>query len=292
MPSTAAITKPVLPPLQTPKSASFPSEIVSTPMSAVMSAVIKQEQDLRTPITPPTAYTDFIKALTPIMASPPHSALNRTSSDDSTTSYSSKSSFGSLNGESRSPPATAGLPPPTPMSAGCPTGRNTPATLKRLRIPQYSPVSAYSPATARSPYTALSSSMVYSPFSPAEWAGRSNFDFISTPRSACSKPVSVKSVITRTVTYKRTPNLEPAPKGKKRKISNSTSSIPSIEDMRQSLKETKRDGQQDVTSKPETKTESESTVEIKSEAATHEMPPPPAIAVSPATTESTSSAEP
>jgi hypothetical protein len=36
------------------------------------------------------------------------------------------------------------------------------------------------------------------------------------PRSATGKPVSVKQVVTRTVTYKRT-QLEAPPKGKRRK---------------------------------------------------------------------------
>lgn len=295
MPSETAITKPVLPPLQTPKSASFPSEIVSTPMSAVMSAVMKHDHDLKTPITPPTAYTDFIKALTPIMASPPPSALGRSNSEDSNISQlSSKTSHSSHNGESRSPPTSACLPPPSPRSAGYNNGRNTPTALKRLRIPQYSPVSAFSPATARSPYT-TAGSMMYSPFSPADWTGRSNFEFISTPRSACSKPVSVRSVVTRTVTYKRTtPNLEPAPKGKKRKVSSGASSVTSVEDMRQNLREIKREAQPESNLKSEVKMEAEPKAEvaIKIEQVKQEMPPPPAISVSLASSDASDASEP
>ena len=223
MPS--AVTKPVLPPLQTPKTGSFPSEIVETPLSACVSAVIKQEQGLKTPITPPTAYTDFLKALTPVLASPPASALQRSLSDDSiatkdsiTSNPSSASSFSSGKSEDHKSPNSS--VPPTPY-------RRTPSALKRLRIP-HSP--HYSPSTCGpSPRTGMSSmsSALYSPFSPADWsidsATRKYFD---APRSACSKPVSVRSVVTRTVTYKRSPPLDPAPKGKKRKLDHDSSMPP------------------------------------------------------------------
>ena len=59
--------------------------------------------------------------------------------------------------------------------------------------------------------------MPRSPFSPTSWylAGKTNC--FEAPRSAVSKQVSVKQVVTRTVTYTRTP-LEPAPKGKRRRL--------------------------------------------------------------------------
>lgn len=226
---TAVTTKPTLPPLQTPKSASFPSEIVETPLSACVSAIVKQEQSLQTPITPPTAYTDYLKALTPVLASPPPSALSRSLSDESTTSQKSATSMptstksdSSKTEEQQQSPRSCNSLPPTPL-------RRTSSGLRRLRIP-HSP--AYSPSTCGpSPRTAVSSlptgSAIYSPFSPADWsldsASRRYFD---TPRSACSNPVSVRSVVTRTVTYKRSPPLDPAPKGKKRKVEESTDMPP------------------------------------------------------------------
>ncbi|ETI26919.1 hypothetical protein G647_10018 [Cladophialophora carrionii CBS 160.54] len=214
-----SITRPVLPPLQTPKSASFPSEIVGTPVSCA-SAVIKQENaSLKTPITPPVAYTEFLKALTPSLASPPPSALQRSLSDESTcTRYSmisnasTSSSLSSSRSESHKSPSSS--VPPTPYS------RRTPTALRRLRIP-HSP--AFSPSTCGpSPRTAvsgMSTGGIYSPFSPADWNCESaTRRFFEAPRSACTKPVSVRSVVTRTVTYKRSPPLDPAPKGKKRKV--------------------------------------------------------------------------
>ncbi|KIW50649.1 hypothetical protein PV05_09439 [Exophiala xenobiotica] len=211
-----AVTRPVLPPLQTPKTASFPSEIVNTPVSC-MSAVIKQES-AGTPITPPVAYTDFLKALTPVLASPPTTgALQRSLSDESTStrhSMISNASTSSSTSSSRSEShkSSSGSFPPTPNA------RRTPTALRRLRIP-HSP--AFSPSTCGpSPRTAFSGmstgSMVYSPYSPADW--NTDKRYFDAPRSACSKPVSVRSVMTRTVTYKRSPPLDPAPKGKKRKV--------------------------------------------------------------------------
>lgn len=213
-----AVTRPILPPLQTPNSASFPSEVVNTPISCV-SSVIKRE--ICTPITPPSAYTDFLNALTPVLATPPAtSGLQRTASDDSTSTrnsfVSTSSTSSQFSGRSDISKPELGSVPPTPYS------RRTPTALRRLRIP-HSP--AFSPSTCGpSPRTALSTmstgSMMYSPFSPADWnVDSATRRYFETPKSACIKPVSVRSVVTRTVTYKRSPPLDPAPKGKKRKLS-------------------------------------------------------------------------
>jgi len=217
MPTTS---KPVLPPLQTPKSASFPSDLLKTPLSGV-GCVIKQEEDLKTPITPPSAYTDFLKAITPVLSSPPPlSALPRSlSSDDSsgrntpTSEPSTSCSFSFCKCESAKSPNGA---PPTPSSAFAHT-RPSSAGLRRLRIPQSPLHSAclHTPGSAQSP---MSASIARSPFSPADWNLDSNgHRYFEAPRSSCIRPVSVRSVVTRTVTYKRTP-LDPAPKGKKRKL--------------------------------------------------------------------------
>ena len=215
-----AATKPVLPPLQTPKSASFPSDLLKTPLSGI-GCVIKQEENLKTPITPPSAYTDFLKALTPVLTSPPPlSALPRSlSSEDSsgrntpTSEPSTSSSFSFCKCESLKSPIGA---PPTPSSAFA-HARPTSAGLRRLRIPQsplYAP-SLHTPGSAQSP---MSASIARSPFSPADWnLDSTGHRYFEMPKSASIRPVSVRSVVTRTVTYKRT-DLDPAPKGKKRKI--------------------------------------------------------------------------
>lgn len=60
-----------------------------------------------------------------------------------------------------------------------------------------------------------------SPFSPADWSLDPSRHFEFT-RTGNVRPVSVRSVVTRKVIYKRSPPLEPAPKGKKRKLDSVT----------------------------------------------------------------------
>ncbi|KAJ6079275.1 hypothetical protein N7467_009028 [Penicillium canescens] len=205
--------KPILPPLKTPKSATFPSELHNGSSSS-LSDYIKQE-DQSTPITPPTAYTDFLKALTPVFTSPASASFNfpkfpseKLSTATSPTSQPASALSGSFifSDSVRSP--TVSLPPPTPASAA-PSRKSFPIP-RRLRIPQslkFSP-SADSPRSA----TPRSATTLRSPFSPSDWKLR----YYEPPRSATGKPVSVKQVVTRTVTYKRT-QLEAPPKGKRRK---------------------------------------------------------------------------
>ena len=222
-----ATTKPVLPPLQTPKSASFPSEILASasPMSC-LSAIIKQEDCMKTPITPPLAYTEFLKALTPVLASPaPTSALpsgvpKSSGSDGSsegrdtpTSVPSTATSFSSSGTKDLKSPSIA-ITPSSPRHRS--QSINSPNGLRRLKIPQSPAFSIGSPRSAA--LSALGSAR--SPFSPADWgldASGRRF-FFEPPRTGCSRPVSVRSVVTRTVTYRRSPPLGPPPPGKKRKM--------------------------------------------------------------------------
>ncbi|KKY16761.1 hypothetical protein UCDDS831_g06825 [Diplodia seriata] len=149
-PSTAAPTspamaatsaKPTLPALKTPVSATYPSELRS-PQVATPSFV-KREEGEKTPITPPAAYVDFLKALSPALMSP------------------------------------------------MPTGTSTKFTFEER------------PPTAT--------------LSPGAWS--------LDGKTKDTRAVSVRQVVTRTVTYTRTPvdaahvaPLDPAPKGKRRRI--------------------------------------------------------------------------
>ncbi|KAJ6081621.1 hypothetical protein N7499_006495 [Penicillium canescens] len=206
--------KPVLPPLKTPKTMTFPSELHDSPLTAAPltagSDYIKREEGSSTPITPPQAYTEFLKALTPVFTSPASAGVEfprfkfekRRPSPISVPSSATSTTFSARDSPKI---ASATLPPPSP--APSPVSAKLPTTLRRLRIPQtcmYSPVTD-SPGSARS---------IRSPFSPSDWKVR----YIETPRSAGGKCVSVRQVVTRTVTYKRTP-LDPPPKGKRRKTS-------------------------------------------------------------------------
>ena len=72
MATTATSTKPRLDALQTPVSATYPSELRS-PMVGTPT-FIKKEEGLKTPITPPAAYLDFLRTLSPALMSPMTSA--------------------------------------------------------------------------------------------------------------------------------------------------------------------------------------------------------------------------
>ncbi|KAJ5721275.1 uncharacterized protein N7483_009209 [Penicillium malachiteum] len=211
--------RPILPPLKTPKSATFPSELHDDSPSTSISSSMKQEDSASgTPLTPhssiplPKAYTEFLEAMTPVFspasagANFPKFPLEKTSASPTSQPGSALSgSFAFSPLTTRSP--TISLPPPTPGSAvysrkGFPLPR-------RLRIPQslkYSPTSD-SPRSANS---------LRSPYSTTDWKLR----YIEPPRSSGGKPVSVKQIVTRTVTYKRT-QLDAPPKGKRRKCRDS-----------------------------------------------------------------------
>ena len=209
--------KPTLPSLKTPISATLPSELPKSPASGRLE-VIKQEDDIKTPITPPTAYTEFLKALSPALSTP---STGRSPVFDHV--YSAKStpltqpnSAASCPCSTYEPPlktaASAPIIPPSPYMRP-PNSARTPTALRRLRIPQ-SPM--WSPAT-ESPHSGCT---LRSPFSSADWNTDKMKRLYESPRSATHKPVSVRQVVTRTVTYTRTPvtPLDPAPKGKKRRV--------------------------------------------------------------------------
>ncbi|MCJ1306468.1 hypothetical protein MMC25_000110 [Agyrium rufum] len=177
--------------------------------------LIKEEENIKTPLTPPTAYTDFLKALSPAISTPATS--NSSSFSDKSGKLtpmsqpsSTSSSFPTCGLDSKtSAPSMPNTPFVRPHLSRTPSCR-TPTTLQRLRIPG-SPV--YSPTTA-SP----KSSAMRSPFSPADWVLDGKTRHFASPRSSGGhRPVSVRQVVTRTVTYTQTP-LEPAPRGKRRKL--------------------------------------------------------------------------
>ena len=69
--------KPVLSTLKTPVSATYPSELrspmvhsASTPTFLKREESLKREELLKTPISPPSAYLDFLKTLSPVLMSP------------------------------------------------------------------------------------------------------------------------------------------------------------------------------------------------------------------------------
>ncbi|KAF2764476.1 hypothetical protein EJ03DRAFT_281962 [Teratosphaeria nubilosa] len=237
--------------LQTPGSSTFPSELRS-PMAASPGLMKQRESDLKTPITPPSAYLDFLKKMSPAMlspapttsasarfsfndrnsdkasetssekpsVSPPTSqpALSRNTSYDSQSSFTSTStdrSTASSSGTSKA--STARIRPESPRVTIPPSPFAKPALKSartpKLRIPQ-SPFSA-GPGSAQS----LTSPYISTPLSAAPWSASYERN-VDTELNGQPGKVSVRQIVTRTVTYCRTP-LEAAPNGnlwKRRKI--------------------------------------------------------------------------
>jgi hypothetical protein len=237
--------------LQTPGSggsSNFPSETMS-PMA--YSPNILRRDELKTPITPPSAYLDFLNKVSPAMMSPaptsnsshfsfserpsvksseagsvkpsisppptaPLPSLSRNTSYDSQASNSSNASQHTTASNTSSdgdgtrktkPQSPRVIIPPSPFAKPAPRSARTP----KLRIPQ-SPFTPALPSShsVPSPYSST-------PISAAPWSASFSPRESAAEGSSASGKVSVRQVVTRTVTYCRTP-LDPAPKGKRRKI--------------------------------------------------------------------------
>ncbi|RMJ08523.1 hypothetical protein BHE90_015779 [Fusarium euwallaceae] len=223
--------KPKLGKLTTPVTATFPSEITSaTPISAI-SFNFKPDPDfIKTPISPPSAYTDFLtKAMALNSPAPssgettpdsiPDSATSEetdASSKCNTTPPSSASSTSSKTSTGPSPPATAPMVPcspftyTAPMSAP-PTG---PATFPSLKLPPSPSVANLdSPLSVSTPRSPFSARPVHSVF---DWDAALKARFAEKKKASRTSVRHIREVVTRTVTY--TPRMAPAPKGKRRKI--------------------------------------------------------------------------
>ncbi|KAG0126655.1 hypothetical protein HOY82DRAFT_98968 [Tuber indicum] len=149
----------------------LPSEIPRTPLNGHFEGLKSHEESLKTPITPPAAYTEFLKnaVSSPAIQSP------------------------------RLPPPDLG------KSYGLYTTPTTPYTAaRRLKIPASPSSSNCSPST-ESPASSTSRSPSYE-----EVEGE--------VRQGGQRQVTVKQVVTTTVTFRPRMSLMPAPKGKKRRI--------------------------------------------------------------------------
>jgi len=226
--SPVAVDKPVPPPPQAPMSIRFPSELCSRLKPSCGSAILDQEPDIRTSVTPPAAYTDFLKAHTPVQASPPPTALSRTPSDTTNASkdvlahVQSTSTASRISGRSTAHfrSSKAPHPPPTLPAASSQDGRASPTALRKPQ--QHHPM--FSPVTGPSPRTAMSftTNMSYLQFFLIAWSTSPSpmFDTNATPQNTCSKLVTVRSVTKRKVTYNY-----PITRSKRRKTASTTSSV-------------------------------------------------------------------
>lgn len=214
---TPTTGKPTLHALKTPKSAgSFPSELPRSPYPGTPLFLKQEEINMRTPISPPTAYTEFLKAVSsPLVKSgkstPTSTPSSETSGCSSCTCDHPPTSLSSAS-SSKSPV------PPSPYTHP----KSAPATgaVRRLRIPPSPLYSPGAPGATDSPGSALSMRSPFTIRSPFEWDAEAKRWSSEGSKSGAgmSRPVSVRHIITRTVTYTPRMDLAPAPKGKKRRL--------------------------------------------------------------------------
>ncbi|EJP70342.1 uncharacterized protein BBA_01211 [Beauveria bassiana ARSEF 2860] len=273
----------------TPLTSNFPSEITSaasltsintaTPLSGLgrPPVLCKVEPDfVRTPITPPAAYADFLTkampsnspAVSPVVVTAESTALNSSSpaadasekADDSSISSASSASVKD-NGSASTSPATstacstksssptsattpsasekasaveralalasASLVPPSPFTkapmSAPPTG---PTSFPSFMLPPSPAISNLDSPLSAVPLSAAPMSAVSSLLSPYSGrTARSVFDWDAALRAhyadqrrtrSRTSVRNIREVVTRTVTY--TPRMEPAPRGKRRKV--------------------------------------------------------------------------
>lgn len=214
--ATTSTTKPKLPQLATPVTATFPSHISG---HSPLSAKPQSADPTKTPISPPLAYTDFLRFMS--LNSP---VIFKGSLSDESTSGSVPStattapSDCSLRPEFKTELRSPMTAPPIPPSPFTQLPMSAPATgdqcFPSLKIPPSPAGSNYdSPISARSPFSARSHTKF-------DWeTALKARKFEMKKQSAKQSRTSVRhfrEVITRTVTY--TPRMAPAPKGKRRKI--------------------------------------------------------------------------
>ncbi|BDD64077.1 hypothetical protein MPDQ_000503 [Monascus purpureus] len=235
--------RPVLPPLETPKHTTFPLEIHGGNRDNS-----RRPGNKSAPITPPAAYTEFLRALTPVFSSPPSAGASVASLKFEPSSAAGRS--WTLNTPSST---TSSLPPPTPFSgplsastwstsqpgsevSGSLSSCGDPlrsAPLSSSSLPPLPPCTALLPpdikSTDNSDHGACSArhprvphSLKLPPLSASCRPPRSATSLRSPlslsawklRRSDQPRPVSVTQVITRTVTFKHT-QLQAPPKGRR-----------------------------------------------------------------------------
>lgn len=230
--AASTTTRPTLPKLKTPQTASFPSPFPSelsarsarTPLSAFPD-YIKIECDTKTPITPPSAYLDFLKSMaSPVVADKPKSGSTSPSSSSAAQSDgSSATSVSPTTDDDHTLPHKSPAPSPFVYPTSAPS-----TSRMRLRIP---PSPAFSLKDARSPLSAnpysahpMSATSIHSPFSarsPHDWdialKGRW-FDVKSSSKTSRGVVKQTREIVTRTTVTTYTPRMSAPPRGKRRKI--------------------------------------------------------------------------
>ncbi|KAJ2965573.1 hypothetical protein NQ176_g10548 [Zarea fungicola] len=252
--------KPKLEKLATPVTSNFPSAVTSaitsantgTPLSA-FPPLFKADPDfIKTPISPPLAYTDFLSKAMSLNSSAVVSgelAPESPRDSDSPVATDSSEKADSPKDEQPSPATSTSSSKPSPPTSATASASEKAAALERAlasasaslvppspyaKVPMSAPLmgptsfpsfklppspavsNLESPMSAvgalRSPYSGRSVRSVF------DWDAALKAHYAEQKRSKTSRTSvrHIREVVTRTVTY--TPRMEPAPRGKRRKL--------------------------------------------------------------------------
>ncbi|KAH8423041.1 uncharacterized protein LDX57_000797 [Aspergillus melleus] len=206
--------RPNLYPLKTSKNMVFPSELHENPL-AKKNDEDNEEERTGPSVPPPLAYTEFLRALSPVFASPdgnfsscPRWTYSRAppSPVSLPSATSNRATFAAGEAVRNSPASSI---PPSPLSAPR-SASSAGGPVRRVRT---APSFMYSPAgeSPQSPYA------YRRPYSPNEWRLR----YADPPHAAQGRTISIQHIVTHTVTLKHAPPpLAPPPKGKRRRTNN------------------------------------------------------------------------
>ena len=226
--SKMAPSKPALRPLKTSKQMTFPSELYYNSPATSDSDTIKKEEGSSTSLSPPSSYTEFLKALTPVFS--PASTGGTTFPRQTSTgpgSHPSPISIPSSTTSSTFPAAdelskqnktgSPSVPPPSPAPTSVPLSAKPPTLGPVARLRQPPPYTAYSPSPSPVMDSPRTATVIRSPHSPPEWRIR----YVESPKSANKSSFTVQHVVTTTITFKRSPPVGPPPKGKRKRTTES-----------------------------------------------------------------------
>jgi hypothetical protein len=205
--------RPELYPLKTPSQLTFPSELQEY-LRATNPDSTRHNDSKGQSVHPPQAYTEFLKALSPVFGSPsecgstPYTSYPGSKQNPSPLSIPSTASTTSFPGDAI--PSTKARP-----SSGQISPSNVPRSAvdgRQYRRIRMSPHYVCSPTSVDSPKSAHP---LRSPYPPVDRRVR----YVESPASAGGRSITIQHIITHTVTLKRVPSLAPPPKGKRRRAS-------------------------------------------------------------------------
>ncbi|KAL2850322.1 hypothetical protein BJY01DRAFT_210031 [Aspergillus pseudoustus] len=207
--------RPELYPLKTPSQLTFPSELQEY-LRATSAEPTRQNITRGPSVQPPQAYTEFLKALSPVFGSPsecgstPYTSYPHQKQIPSPQSLPSATSITSFPGEV-TPSTKAHTSSGHTSPSYVPRSAVEPRQYRRIRM---SPHYVCSPTSADSPKSAHP---LRSPYPPVDRRVR----YVESPSSAGGRSITIQHIITHTVTLKRVPSLAPPPKGKRRRANQS-----------------------------------------------------------------------